>query len=811
MYLFSHLATTIIVTMININNKRNLSPEDYQIWMVVKGSLLIEENKENYILNKNDIILLQPHIKYNLEGVSDNTVLDISIPVTFFRSMIKHGYDVMCNSTVGRKNDYPALQSILTDIIVYYNKEDNHLKMCSLIYSLMDCMNEKFLVRKRSEDGNGSDQHNTQRIEKIVNYINTNYLLPLNLQTLSDHMFLSPQYLSKLIKQNFGMNFNKYLNKIRMDHALEELKGTDHSIITIAFNNGFASTTSFNKLFKEMFHIPPTSYRQSFITAVDETKKSGRDKTAPVDTSLLFTASDSKNIMPGKAAFSYMINTADKEAARYPWLRIINFGLAQNVLSHIFRQIFTVCQSKLNFEYARIENIFSNSIITSASNSSLNNYTVFDDIINFLIKCNIYPLFELGNKPTKIFYSEEEIKNLPDDYERVISNSKTLEVLIKHSINRYGLDYVSHWKFELWIPQDENLNLMITPGDYMNRYITYSKVLQKYLPGSNIGGPGFNASGNPDILISIIKEFNRQNIRPGFISIYMFPYESGTYNTSSNNSVYRILSPDPQRFKKVSSQLKDIIRQIFKEPVPLYITVYNSIISPELFVANSAFQAAFICKNAVELMPDIDAFGYWLFTDITNEYMTAQPNILTGIGLIDAYGIKKPSYFALEFLSRLGTNLISSGPNYIMTSSNEDKYQILAYNYVHYNKYFCINCRETISCQNTYSVFETGEPMIVQFDLHNLPAGRYKIRKHILNRNYGSFLDEIINILDQGNSTPDELFYLMLNMQVGEVEYYKNICIPRQEISYVDCEENLNLFLTLAPHEVNYISISRKI
>jgi Beta-xylosidase len=815
MYLFSHLATSINVAMINLKKTNTFISENYQLRMVMKGSLSIEGNDGKYILQNDDIILLQPNIHYKLEAISENNILDISIPVNFFQSMIKQGFKVVCNSAIGRRNDYISLQNIMTDIVVYYNKVDNHLKMCSLIYSLMDCINDKFLVQKKQNENKSNDMQYLDRIDKITSYINTNYPLPLNLQTLADYMFLTPQYLSKFIKQIFGLNFNRYLNNVRMNHAIEELKETDHSIITIAFNNGFASTTSFNKIFKETFNITPTAYRQSLTNTLTSKESLGNEPSKNIENVPALSSYYEKEIdNQNHNVHSYIIDSSINSSIEFPWFKIINFGLAQNILSHNFRQIFIECQEKLQFEYARFESIFSDKIFSLTPNSSVYNFTNFDDIMNFLVRCKIYPLIELGNKPQKVFYTEGDINGSQKDtllHDEIIQKATALDALLKHSINHYGIDYVSHWKFELWVPQDENLTLLITPKEYVKGYLAYSNVIKKYLPSISIGGPGYNTSGNIENFINILKEFSLQGIVPGFISTYLFPYEPGAYVEPSNKPAYRILSPDPGRFKKVLTQLKGYIHELFSVPVPIYVTVYNSNISPEIFVANSAFQAAFICKNALDLLSDADALAYWLFTDISNEYVASQTNALAGIGLIDSYGIKKPSYFAFEFLSKLGNNLINYGPNYIMTSSHDNKYQILAYNYVHYNKYFCINCRDKIEYQNTYSVFEPGEKITLQFNLTSLPPGRYKVRKHILSRSNGSFLDEFIKMLEQGNFSPEELLYMMLNMQIAEVDYYKSICIPKQEIIYANCEDNLNITITLEPHEVNYISISRKL
>lgn len=811
MYLFSHLATTIHLSMNPLKNKENYLLESYQLLLVMKGSLSVEFQGEKHIMKQNDLILLHPTIVYDFEPITDNTLLQLTLPIHLIQSILGNEHDIVCNSSIGRRNDYAPLIGILTDMVVYYNKEAHHLKMCTLLYSLLDCLNEKFLVEKKSTTIVGQNPYITERIHKITSYIQINYPMPLNLQTLADHMFLTPQYLSKFIKQNFGLNFNNYLNKVRMEHALVELEETTHSIISIAFNNGFASTTSFNKLFKEMYNVPPSTYRN----AIQKEPQRHMHEMAPasIPESIVPLMSDSTGFSqtPKSNSHRYVIDMTKKQEISPPWLKIINLGFAQNILSHNFREIFVDCQAKMNFSYARVENILSDKIFMYIPKTNTYNFTVYDDIMNFLMRCRVYPLIELGNKPEKILFSPENFEqNLPL-IDTALDKANALDALLKHSINRYGAEYVSHWKFELWCPQDDNLNPLITPAQYAKLYLAYSKVLHKYLPDTNIGAPGFNTSGNLENFVQILKELKKEKIVPDFISIYLFSYEPGSYDENTDILAFRILSLDPSRFKRVVSQIKETLAHLFSEPLPIYVTVFNSNILPEIFVANSAFQAAFICKNALDLLPDVAALGYWIFTDISNEYALTQPQAISGIGLLDTYGIKKPSYFAFEFLSRLGNNLIEQGPNCCVTSSYDNKYQILAYNYAHFNKYFCINCRERIEFQDTYSIFEQGETLNMQVDLTHLPPGRYKIRKHILNRSNGSFLDEFIKILELGNSTPEELLYMMLNMQISEVDYYKSISIPRQEISYANCEDHLVLNLSMEPHEVNYFSISRKL
>jgi len=813
MYLFSHVATSIDMGFLTIKRFLQYSSDQYHFRMILNGTISMEDADGKYILEKDDIILIHPGIRYKFDSISDNQILDVSLTCSLFESMIRPGCQVVCNSSIGRKSDYAKLKNLLTDMIMAYQKEDNNLQMCSLLYALIDCVNEYLLVPISSENSSSNELHHAERIAKISNYINTNYILPLNQQTLADHMFLTPQYLSKFIRQNFGMTFSRYLNQVRLEHALEELKETDHSVTTIAFNNGFASTTAFNKVFREFYNTTPSAYRQNIM------KPSDSSDTAPykqeTDLKSLFSpVIDAKQ--SGSGVHLITMDTARREPMKSPWLQILNVGLAQNVLSHNFYEIFLECQSRFHFQYARFQNVFSEKIFYRIPDTAVYDFTNFDDVVNLFYRNDICPFIELGDKPDKTSYDLEHEHSIKDPGQASVELScrlDALDALLKHSINRYGLDYVSRWKFELWAEQDEYLVPLETPEEYLDKFLSYKAVIRKYLPTTCLGGPGFNASGSIENFLAILNGFVRKKTVPDFISIYLFPYEPNINagpKDQADNAHFQIISPDPHRFRRTFQHIKGLIRQTFPARIPLYVTECNSNLSPEVFVPNSAFQAAFVCKNMLDLLHDADGIGYWIFSDISNEFVDPRPNNTAGIGLIDNYGIKKPSYFAYEFLSRLGNELISKGPGHIMTSSYDNQFQLLAFNYVHYNKYYCINCREKISFWNTYTVFNEAEPGTLQFELTNLPQGRYKIRKHILNRQHGSFLDELLNILEHGNSTPEELLYMMLNLQKPEVDYYKNICIPRQDITYANCEEgNMMISITLDPHEVNYISISR--
>ncbi|MEN1727722.1 MAG: AraC family transcriptional regulator [Pseudomonadota bacterium] len=88
------------------------------------------------------------------------------------------------------------------------------------------------------------------------------YLEPgLSLQDVAQRMGTSQSELSRLINQGLKVNFNRFINEMRVDHAREQLRSTDQDVLTIALGSGFNSKATFNRVFRETAGITPSAWR----------------------------------------------------------------------------------------------------------------------------------------------------------------------------------------------------------------------------------------------------------------------------------------------------------------------------------------------------------------------------------------------------------------------------------------------------------------------------------------------------------------------------------------------------------------------
>lgn len=94
---------------------------------------------------------------------------------------------------------------------------------------------------------------------------NKKYLYPkLSLNSLAKQLQTNPNYLSRVINLKREKNFSQYINELRIDYALKELKINTkfrkYSIKAIAAECGYKNATSFSKAFYKHTGLHPSFY-----------------------------------------------------------------------------------------------------------------------------------------------------------------------------------------------------------------------------------------------------------------------------------------------------------------------------------------------------------------------------------------------------------------------------------------------------------------------------------------------------------------------------------------------------------------------
>lgn len=120
----------------------------------------------------------------------------------------------------------------------------------------MDIM--EALQKLNSLEQSGYSKYTNQ----AVRYLDTNYRSAVSLQALAEQMGIHYAYLSKVFKQDTGINFGEYLNRVRIKKAKELIEQEKYRIKEISAEVGYNQYNYFFKVFKQIEGCTPTEYEK---------------------------------------------------------------------------------------------------------------------------------------------------------------------------------------------------------------------------------------------------------------------------------------------------------------------------------------------------------------------------------------------------------------------------------------------------------------------------------------------------------------------------------------------------------------------
>lgn len=100
-------------------------------------------------------------------------------------------------------------------------------------------------------------------IERTLQYINENFSNELSLESVARHVGVRPVTLSKTFSKKLGENFSTYVHFLRCNSAANMMKKTDLTLSDIACRCGFGSIRSYNRVFRALYGMTPSEYRQA--------------------------------------------------------------------------------------------------------------------------------------------------------------------------------------------------------------------------------------------------------------------------------------------------------------------------------------------------------------------------------------------------------------------------------------------------------------------------------------------------------------------------------------------------------------------
>jgi AraC-like DNA-binding protein/ligand-binding sensor protein len=108
-----------------------------------------------------------------------------------------------------------------------------------------------------------------QVLTHTIEYVHQHYRNNITLGDIAHFTHCSPSYISHLFKKNIKMNIKAYVNKLRIEQAMNELLHSNDNIAEIAIKVGFNDPNYFTSVFCRQCGISPSNYKKKFSLIKD--------------------------------------------------------------------------------------------------------------------------------------------------------------------------------------------------------------------------------------------------------------------------------------------------------------------------------------------------------------------------------------------------------------------------------------------------------------------------------------------------------------------------------------------------------------
>lgn len=294
---------------------------------------------------------------------------------------------------------------------------------------------------------------------------------------------------------------------------------------------------------------------------------------------------------------------------------------------------------------------------------------VYDNIL----KSGMKPFVELSFMPSvlasghrKCGFKYDGNITMPKDLEKW---SEFIKAYLHFIIDRYGADEVRQWYFEVW--NEPNLGVFFAGNmkDYFKLYKATAEAIKNIDGKIRVGGPSTASAAWIDEFTTYIKS---ENVPCDFISTHQYPTDEAGVSVTAMALPYvkriramrksgggTVLEGIRALFGDDSSKIKD--RDFFlknaaavKEKscgLPVIYSEWNVSAVNTAEINDTRAAAAFVTRTVMKSDGLIDGLSLWCFSDLFEEIEFFPEPFCGGFGLLDVYGIPKPSFYALKLLN----------------------------------------------------------------------------------------------------------------------------------------------------------------
>ena len=347
----------------------------------------------------------------------------------------------------------------------------------------------------------------------------------------------------------------------------------------------------------------------------------------------------------------------------HPWRTTIAVGRAFDLTREDLREHLRFLQRTIGYRYCRFHAVFDDemAVVRSDGRGGISyQWHHVDQVYDALLAMRLKPFVELNPMPTLLASGTQTMfafkMNVtpPKDW---LQWRALVTAFAAHLVERYGVEEVASWYFEVWNEPNLDGFWSGTREDYFRLYDESALAVKSVSPRLRIGGP---ATSKANWITEMIDHCVAAKMPLDFISTHLYPQDEYV--------VYHDRAGSPHApgmfFRDTVRQTHDLIRASAMPDLPIHWTEWNamscsstkSISWSDNPTNDQLHGGAFVARTCADLDTAADSLCWWVASDIFAEGGIASSAFSMTYGMLTIHGIPKASYHAFKFLSDLTGN-----------------------------------------------------------------------------------------------------------------------------------------------------------
>jgi xylan 1,4-beta-xylosidase len=360
------------------------------------------------------------------------------------------------------------------------------------------------------------------------------------------------------------------------------------------------------------------------------------------------------------------------------WEQMFGSGRAILSLRDSYRRDLREVKEATGFQYIRFHGIFDRDVGVYSEDSAGNpvyNFSYVDQIYDGLLANGVRPFVELSFMPRQLAAQPTEqafwyhpVVSPPKDW------SKWADLIThfsRHLIERYGIDEVSQWYFEVW----NEPNLDFWAGEpkqetYYHLYDVTARALKAVSPRLRVGGP---ATAQAAWVDSFIHHAVSEHVPVDFVSTHVYGNDSAENVLGASEPVSRI-----QMVCRAAKKVHKEVKASQLPNLPIIWSEYNASYKNEPHVTDAPFMGPWMANTIRQCDGLTDMMSYWTFSDVFEEQGVVKKPFYGGYGLIAEDNLPKPAFNAFKLLHKLGDVRIALNSDSALLTRRRDGTIVMA-------------------------------------------------------------------------------------------------------------------------------------